>query len=286
MAAPAQAASTAPKATPAAATSPSTESSQVTTAATESAANGTDSQAEATTAQPAWKTEMLAADRDEVLRELLDSTDSDRLLKQPKLSGLLGDLAERRARAKEVEIERKVTERQEQARLRTLRDEDPYAYAQEHKRKEDEAAQAESDGAAHQRTLVTWATDINNEIGALAQTLPREIVEKLSTKKYEGTLGQGIRQYMSDIIDASKEAWTTEAHAKFTKDILPTLRKEALAKVNGGVDDIPDTGSGASAAGALNHEEWQRNGKDRAWRTANKQRINDALANGRIRPLS
>lgn len=284
MASPAQATSVAPSATPAASPAPSTESSQAAPVPSESAANGTSTATEETTTQPAWRTEMLAADRDDVLRELLESTDSDRLLKQPKLSGLLGDLAEKRARAKEIEIERKVTERQEQARLRKLRDEDPYAYAQEHKRREDEAAAAESTTAEHQRTLVTWATDINNEIGALAQTLPRDIVEKLSTKKYEGTLGQGIRAYMSDIIDASKEAWTAEAHAKFTKDILPTLRKEALAKVNG-TDESPDTGSGQAAGGALGQSEWQRNGKDRAWRTANKERINEALTRGAIQPL-
>lgn len=229
---------------------------------------------------------MLAADRDEVLQAILESTDSDRLLKQPKLSGLLGDLAEKRARAKEIEIERKVTERQEQARLRKLRDEDPYEYAAEHKRKEDEAKQAESAGAEHQRTLAVWAEDINNEIGALAQTLPREIVERLSTKKYEGTLGQGIRAYMVDIIEGSKEAWTAQAQEKFKKDLLPTLRKEALAALNGGASDSPDTGGGSAPAGALGHDEWQRNGKDRIWRTANKARINEALTNGRIRPLT
>lgn len=285
MAAPAQAASAAPKATPAAATSPSTESSQAPAATDESTANGLEGQATETPTQPSWRTEMLAADRDEVLKELLESTDSDRLLKQPKLSGLLGDLAEKRARAKELEIERRVTERQEQARLRKLRDEDPYAYAQEHKRQETEAAQAESTGEEHQRTLVVWATDINNEIGELAKTLPAELIAKLSTKKYEGTLGQGIRQYMTDIIEASKEAWTTEAHAKFTKDILPTLRKEALAKINGAEESV-DTGSGSAPAGALTQAEWARNGNDRTWRQANKARINEALGRGALSALA
>lgn len=287
MPSPAPTTSTTPSATAVGSPAPSTAPSQATAAPPESAANGTGAEAAEAPTQPSWRDGLLTdSDREEALKELIESTDSDRLIKQPKLAGLLGDLAEKRARVKEAEIEKRITERQEQARLRQLRDEDPYAYAQEHKRVEDEAAKAESDNAQHQRTLVVWAQDINNEIAELAQSLPPEIVKRLSSKKYDGTLGQGLRAYVSDIIEGSKEAWTAEAKEKFKTDMLPALRKEALAKLNGNEDDsVSDTGTGSSTGGALGQDEWQRNGKDRIWRQANKARINDALKNGRIRNL-
>ncbi len=220
-----------------------------------------------------------------MLSELLDSTDSDTLIKQPKLSGLLGDLAERRARAKETEIEKRVLERLDRQRLKELRDSDPYAFAQEVKRQEDEATQAQSATAENQRALAAWASDINAEISNLATTLPREIVEKLSKKQYQGTLGQGLRAYVVDLIEGHKEAWLSGQQEKWKADLLPALRKEALASVNGG--ESPDTSSGGtSPAGALDQSEWQRNGSSRIWRQANKDRINDALRNGRIRPLA
>jgi hypothetical protein len=276
-----------PSATPVAPSAPSTESSQVTPAGSDVAANDTGTQAEGTPAQPSWRDALLTADRDEVLKELIESTDSDRLIKQPKLAGLLGDLAEKRARAKETEIEKRILERQEQHRLRTLRDEDPYAYAQEQKRQEDEATSAKALGEQQQRTLAVWASDINSEIASLAQTLPEDIVKRLSTKKYEGTLAQGLRAYVTDIIDGSKEAWTAEAQEKFKRDMLPALRKEALAKLNGNAEESPtDSGGGSAPAGALTQDEWQRNGSSRAWRQSNKDRVNEALSRGAIRPLT
>lgn len=235
------------------------------------------------TTEPAWRAALKDADRDALLRELLDSTDTDKLRKDPKLAGLIGDAAERRAKAKEAELREKILADAERERLRKLRDDDPYAYAEEEKKREQEAERKAQETRTETERVQSWASDIDKAIAEFAKsTLPAELNEKLAKKEYTGSYADGLKAYVADVIDASKEGWIAEARKQWEKDILPALRKDALAQVNGG--DSADVGRGAAPAGALTQDEWARNYRDSAWRRANRDRINEALASNRIRP--
>lgn len=210
-------------------------------------------------------------------RTAIDSVDPKELLKHSKIAGILGDLAQRRAREERQKWDAELRTREEDARLRALRDHDPAQYVEEEKRLEQERAQVTQSQAAIYK-------DFDDSLSEMYFQLPKKDQEELAGKSFgDGFAGRraALREFATRLARAEATTELSEAsardRAKWEKEREAAIRKELLAELNG-KEPTPDTGGGTSAPGALTAEEFERNRGDATWRRANKDRINTLLA--------
>lgn len=115
--------------------------------------------------------------------------------------------------------------------------------------------------------------------------MPDELREKIAGKFYPGSAGAARRACLAELIDLEREAEavsTKSALEKAAKEAYEAGEKAALAKLAAG-ERSPALGRGEAQAPALNQDEWQAHRKDPDWRRSNRDRINAAVAAGRIR---
>lgn len=245
-------------------------------------------------------------------RSWLDDADPDAVLSHPriktKVDGLVGDLAQKRAKAEaariradlEAEIraevtaenERRQAEEAEAERLRRLEkaaDEDDLLTLAEHsksevqKRREREQAAQE---ATRNLQVVSelFSTTASETLSQFLTTLPADVQARLTqaNKTYgEGKdWGAGFREYLADIVETHAAHAVEQARADLEAELRPAIEKELLAKLN--ATSSAEIGTGSAPAGALTQQEWERQRRDPAWRRANKARIDAALEAGRI----
>lgn len=209
-------------------------------------------------------------------RAVLDGVDPEELLKHPKIAGRLGDLAEKRARALREQVRREVEAEMEAQRLRKLRDEDPFAFAQADREREQQLVQQARQAEQGTAVLARVQQDLASYV---TEHFPKDVVEKLAGKTYPGDYGQGMAAYIRDLTEATR-AHQEEAQRKALE---PAIRKQVLAELNG--DTSPEVAAGGTAAvssGPVTQQEWNRNKSSRAWRMANRARINAGLTQGLI----
>lgn len=172
-------------------------------------------------------------------REALADADPDELLKDDRIAGRIGQVADKRAR--EIAAKQKAdddlrrqqeADRAEEARLRALRQDNPVAYASEMERR-DATADAIKEEAARQARL---ASDVGKSLAEYVKAnYTKETYESLAGKTYEGmTYAQGITAY----IDELNKAERASLRAQWEKDELPALRKKILTELNGGEPPI------------------------------------------------
>lgn len=188
----------------------------------------------------------------ETRRRLYAEADPDELLQHnPKLKrsldGRAGQLADKLAkervdalapqRVKELQIE------QLESQERELRATDPYRAAElrtEVERRRDELRQEAEKAAAPSPDAVL--SNVMSGLASFQATLPEPVRKKLEGKAYPGTFEQGFHAYMADVVAEVR----AHERARYEREDLPVLRKQALSQVNGGEPSV-DLGGGPSA---------------------------------------
>lgn len=130
----------------------------------------------------------------------------------------------------------------------------------------------------------TWA-----DFDALAEervaALPETLRERIAGKYYPGTPGAARKAFLAELIDLEREAATDStlkpALEKATKEAFEAGKNAALAEVASS-ERSPSLGRGEAQAPTLDQAEWNAHRKDPDWRRSNRERINDAIAKGRI----
>ena len=224
------------------------------------------------------------------LESLIENADPKTLAKlarNPKLAGHIGTLAQRQARVEAQRILAEQQARAQQEQLQKLAESDPYAYVQEQKR-----IQQEQLATANQKAAVY--SELDSVLHGAFYQMPEAARNKIAGRSYtEGTEAEQRLKYLTDYGEAMRAFGIEEAEARFAerlkaekakweKDEVPALRKQVLTETNG-AEPSPDTGSGAARNGTISQAEWDRNRKDRDWRTANWDAINKSVAAGIIR---
>ncbi len=185
-------------------------------------------------------------------QDALKDADPEELLKHDVIAGRIGQVADKRARElaaaqKRTDDQRAQVEadRAENLRLRNLRTENPIAYANEMDRRD-----AVSDTMAEEiRRQAAVGADVQLELQKyVTANYPKEVVDSLAGKAYEGTLAQGVAQYYADLDKANH----THQRAEWEKVERPALRKQILAELNGGEPSIDASAGGARAGKDFN----------------------------------
>lgn len=181
-------------------------------------------------------------------QDALKDADPEELLRNDVIAGRVGQVADKLAR--KLETERKAADdhnrqlaadRTEELRLRELRSDNPIAYSAEMERR-DATADAIRDETARQ---IRIQSDINGKLANyVTSTFPKEVVDSLAGKTYEGSHADGVVAYIAEITKASEAA----QRARWEKDERPALRKQILTELNGGEPSI-DSSSGGARAG-------------------------------------
>jgi hypothetical protein len=224
--------------------------------------------------------------------EGLEDADPRELAKHPKVAGLVGDLAQRQTKRETERLREQIRteerERIELERIEALKDVDPYQGVEEEKkyratqRERKDAAEQETARSAGQQKLTEdlFLTYADNVLGKFATELPKEVRQTLvdAGKKYEGNWGDGFHEWLTDVVNArvdfERGNWEKDSHSAIEKDVL--------GRVNGRAPS-PGLGGGTAPGGALTQQEWSGHRSDPAWRRANKERIDTALARGELR---
>lgn len=175
-------------------------------------------------------------------REAIADADPDELLKDDRIAGRIGQVAEKRARDLKRQEEEKLTReketeeaKQDQEYLRKLRKTDFDAYNSEMDKREAsrEAIQKE---AGRARAL---ATDFTGRLDKWAnERFPKSVVEKFANTTYEGDFIDGVIHYIDDMESAHRD----EIRKEIEKELRPALRKQLLTELNGG--EAPESASG------------------------------------------
>lgn len=224
--------------------------------------------------------------------------------KHPKLAGKIGDLAAKQAEKKAAELkanlEREITERisremqektkrEQQALEDELAETDPLGLAElKKKQKAMRAAEeaAKTQGEQLQSILQKteeglWKKADKEIFDVLYGELPQDMQLKLSAKEYQGNVTAARLSYLRDLIDLNVNARLQAERAKWEKDAMPALKKQALSEER---DTTPSpslsSGTGTSSNAPMTADEFKRNKQDPAWMRANMPRINKALSEG------
>lgn len=188
--------------------------------------------------------------------------------KHPKVGGIVGSILDQERRKAADQAARQA----ENALL--AKDEGPYAqYVKQQRQAEDQAR------------AYGW-----DEFDALAeervQALPDGLREKIAGKFYPGTAGAARKAFMTELIDLERQAAVDSTVKptieKATKEAFEAGRKAALADMAAG-ERSPALGRGDATAPVLDQTEWSQHRGDSDWRRANRSRINEAVASGRIK---
>ncbi len=181
-------------------------------------------------------------------QDALKDADPEELLKDDRIAGRIGQVADKRAR--EIAAQQKATDdarkqveadRAETTRLRELRSENPMAYASEMERR-DATSDAIHEEARRQAAL---GGDITGELETYVKAnYPKEVYESLAGKTYPGTLAQGVAAYYGELDKANR----AHLRAEWERTERPALRKQILSELNGGEPSI-DSSSGGTRAG-------------------------------------
>lgn len=181
-------------------------------------------------------------------QDALADADPEELLKDDRIAGRIGQVADKRAR--EIAAEQKRSDdlrkqqdadRAETQRLRELRSDNPVAYANEMERR-DASTDAIREEAGRQARM---AGDITGALGKyVTENYPKAVVEALAGKTYEGSYADGVAAYYADLDKANH----AHLRAKWEADERPALRKQILAELNGGEPSI-DSSQGEPRSG-------------------------------------
>jgi hypothetical protein len=178
---------------------------------------------EAPSEPPEWLAQARASeDPKEILRILTKNLPKDDLTKNDTLAGILGDLADKRARALLQEREHQAAERE---RVEAYRRGDLYALGQI----------AQQDMAAQQQ-VVQQAAEVETSpfmegVRLFQQTLPPEVQKEVQGKTYapEGSPAEGLAAYLRAVAEAAiKHGFDDEIKRR-----EPALRKAYLSETNG-----------------------------------------------------
>lgn len=177
------------------------------------------------------------------LQEALADADPDELLRDPRIEGRIGQVADKRAR----DLARQQRADAEAERLRTLRKTDPLGYVNEVDRQESEADQAVERTRSEQQLAERMLAPLNDH---LQKTLPKEALSQLAGKQYSGsTHGEALMAYVDDIVSVRLEHEVSAARKKWEAEDRPALRKQVLAELNGGEDASPEPVSNGAVRG-------------------------------------
>jgi len=185
-------------------------------------------------------------------QDALKDADPEELLKHDAIAGRIGQVADKRARELAAEQKRAddtrrqvEADRAETTRLRELRADNPIAYSNEMERR-DAVADTMAEEVRRQTAL---GADVQLELQKyVTANYPREVIDSLAGKSYEGTLAQGVAQYYADLDKANH----THLRAKWEADERPALRKQILAELNGGEPSIDPSAGGVRAGKDFN----------------------------------
>lgn len=185
-------------------------------------------------------------------QDALADADPEELLKDDRIAGRIGQVADKRAREiaadnqkREAANRQAESDRQEELRLRSLRSENPIAYANEMERK-DATTEAIREETRRQASL---SADVTGKLqDYVSRTFPREVIESLAGKSYEGSYAEGVTAYIADITKASR----AHDRAQWEKEERPALRKQILTELNGSEPSIDSSAGGARAGKNFN----------------------------------
>ena len=177
-------------------------------------------------------------------REALADADPDELLKDPRVAGRIGQVADARARKlAEQRIAEQEAERQ-RAADRALRDSDPYKYAEVQRTREQqdfarqqEMQRANAIGSVVTKTLAEYAQEVG-----LSEDVLKAAAEEADGKP----LDQGLKTWVAKTHQGMEAA----LRKKWEAEELPVLRKKLLAELNGGEPPV-QVGGGQAGKGAL-----------------------------------
>lgn len=196
-----------------------------------------------------WKEAVADADPDELLDLVVDRADREKLLRQRKLGGLIGDVADRRAKAlyptlKEQEAEQNLLREKDEA----LEKGDDFRVGEI----ERELKQLRTKKAAEQAASGSMLSTVQSAVApAMTAEFGPEVVDSLAGRTYDGDVGTALIQYFRDIVKAAAErerstgvaAAETKLFAKWERERLPALKKAWLAEQNG-AEPSPEVSSG------------------------------------------
>jgi len=217
------------------------------------------------------------------------------LLSDRRTAGIVGEMSHRIAQdLAKTQRENDAAIEAQNKRIRerkALRDSNPAAYVALQKQEEElQELIADVRGEAHAAVTV------------FASKLPEAIQQKLSGKAYAGEWQQGFGEYLQETFNETLNHELTsqlqpaidkavkEARDKWEKEELPAYRKTVLAEVNaprrGAEGNTPEVDAGSttssSGSGPVDQTEWEANRDSRAWRLANKSRVDAGIKQGLI----
>jgi hypothetical protein len=246
-----------------------------------------------------------AADQDAAHWEWLASRDPRELVQRHRqLAGYVGSESDRRARELEPTLRQQWEAESDLTKLRAelvdLRDgpnRDPDAYIEKERELEGKLhAFNQAQEKAQQEQTAQYRT-LDGILKSVWEALPTPVRTSLSGRTWDaGHPGLSRQAYLADMLgELQKHASTTGAQELFDKELPRRLRdaEEGLRKdmAAEGNRDAPrlDTGAGAPPpnGAAVSQSEWNRaksQGRPefRAWRAANKDRINRGLSEGTL----
>jgi hypothetical protein len=173
----------------------------------------------------------------------LDDDDLEELLRHDRVSGKLGQLADKRARELKREEEEKKSkedrveaERREAERLRKLRRTDLAAYNAEMDARE---AAEEFEKKEAERTRALAGSFITKLDGYVTDKFPAEVKHKFDNHTYANeSFTDGVLHYVDDLINEER----TQLRREVERELRPAIRKQILTELNGGESPEPANG--------------------------------------------
>ncbi len=178
----------------------------------------------------------------------LPPEEQERLFRHPKVSGRVGDLAQRQAKQLLPTLK-------EQDEVQALMSEKSAALASRDLVRvgeiEAELSDRQTRKAAASEPTYKFASEVQNDLAREATEIfgpdvVNAVAAEMAGKPFDGTFGEGTAKWVGKLAAAATKANEGKLFAKWEKERLPTLRKQLLAEINGG-EETPDVGgSGAS----------------------------------------
>jgi len=185
-----------------------------------------------------WRQARDAEDPKEALALLTKHLPRDEVTKDPTLAGMLGDLAQRRARAL---LEQQAKDQAEQARREALARGDYYQLG--------ELAAPEIIQAEQERQAAQSATPFMEGVVAFQQSLPPEVQAEIGGKQWGvgKTYAEGVQEYMNAAVQALASHRLNQSVEAELKKREPALRKALLSETVG-QEQVPELDGGPAAS--------------------------------------
>ena len=173
---------------------------------------------------------------------------------------------------------------QERARLR---EENPAEFARRDAEEEAYYRQRQQGQADQQHRAQEAVRSVDTLIAGVWGKVPAELQVKLNEQKWQGATELEARsKFLTALVDNWVEHGVNGRLApeleRVRKEVELATRAETQGSSNGAAGRVNLSG-GAAPAGALIQSEWDQNRANRAWRTENAPRVEEAINAGRIR---